>query len=237
MNKTVIFDLEQDKGLDQWLVEGNGALHITDTGALQISTHFLSGTQKATNVWRKDLELPDDFEVEIEFMSESKNGNTMILFNALPVQLHDLFDDPRKDAAYADLASKRKIQLYTVGFHRSVYDRPSVLRKIGGMVPETWGDVPYPTPEWQEMDTVTTLHSTQEPMPVSDKGKVHTFKLRKIDNHIWFWANDQLIHDYTDALEYPYCDKVLKNGKLGFRNFVGPAEDVYSKIVVRKIEM
>ena len=233
----VIYDFAVDKDLSRWLLEGNGELSVSDDGSFKINTFFRSGNQKATNVWLKDLILPDDFEIEIAFMSRSENGNTMIIFNALPFELNDLFADPRIDAVYADLASKRKMQAYTVGFHRATYHRPSVLRKIGGKVPDYWGDAPYPTSAWQEMDSITVLSSTTEPLSPADKGQVHCFKLQKIDNHIKFWVNGALVHDCKDMLQYPYGEHVLKNGRIGFRNFGGPAEDFYSKIVIKEIVM
>jgi len=231
----VIYDFSKDRDISRWRLEGNGELKLTGDGHLQINTFHLSGAQKATNVWLSDLILPDNFEIEIEFMSLSENGNTMIIFNALPFELPDLFADPRIDAVYSDLASKRKMQAHTVGFHRAVYDRPSVLRKIGGKVPEYWGDAPWPTPAWQEMDSITVLSAKTEPLSPADKGKVHNFKLQKIANHIKFWVNGALLHDCMDHLQYPYCDRILMNGRMGFRNFGGPAEDFYSKIVISEI--
>jgi hypothetical protein len=231
----IIYDFSKDKNLNQWRLEGNGELKLSNEGALQINTFRVSGAQKATNVWLSDLILPDNFEIEIDFRSESENGNTMIIFNALPFGLNDLFDDPRIDAAYADLASKRKMQAYTVGFHRATYGNPSNLRKIGGRTPENWGDAPWPTPAWKEMDSITTLSSKTEPFTPADKGKIHHFKLQKNENHIRFWVNGELVHDYIDTLTYPYCDKVLMNGSMGFRNFGGPAEDFYTRIVIKEI--
>lgn len=231
----IIFDFSKDKDMSRWYLEGNGEILVNEDGNFQINTFRLSGSQKATNVWLTDLLLPDNFEVEIDFMSQSENGNTMIIFNALPFGLNDFFDDPRVDAVYADLASKRKMQAYTVGFHRATYDRPSVLRKIGGMVPEGWGDAPYPSPAWQEMDSITVLSAQTEPLRPAEKGKIHHFRLRKTGNHIQFWVNGILVHDCIDNLQYPYCDQVLMNGRLGFRNFGGPAEDIYSKILIKEI--
>ena len=229
----IIYDFSEDKDISRWHLEGNGELKLTEEGFFQINTFRISGTQKATNVWLADLILPDHFEIEIDFMSRSENGNTMIIFNAQPFELNDLFDDPRIDAVYSDLASKRKMQAYTVGFHRAAYNNPSNLRKIGGKVPEYWGDAPYPTPAWQEMDSITILSSKTEPLTPAEKGKIHHFKLQKNGNHIKFWVNDKLVHDYTDRLQYPYCDQVLMNGRIGFRNFGGPAEDFYSKILIK----
>jgi hypothetical protein len=235
IQRKIIYDFSLDKDLSRWFLEGNGELKLTDEGYFQINTFWISGTQKATNVWLTDLLLPDNFEIEIKFKSHSENGNTMIIFNALPFELDDLFDDSRVDAVYSDLASKRKMQAHTGGFHRATYNRPSVLRKIGGRVPEYWGDAPYPTPAWQEMDSITVLSSKTEPLTPAEKGKVHHFKLQKIGNQIKFWVNGELVHDCIDNLQYPYCDNVLMNGRIGFRNFGGPAEDFYSKILITEI--
>jgi len=166
----IIYDFSNGQDVSRWRLEGNGELKLTVDGYLQINTFHLSGAQKATNVWLSDLILPDNFEIEIDFMSQSENGNTMIIFNALPFELSDLFADPRIDAVYSDLASKRKMQAHTVGFHRATYNNPSNLRKIGGKVPEYWGDAPWPSPAWQEMDAITILSTKTEPLTPAEKG-------------------------------------------------------------------
>ena len=158
----------------------------------------------------------------------------MVIFNAIPAGLKDLFDDPRKDAKYCDLASFKKMQAYTVGFNRSAYGRPCVLRKIGGNVPDEWGEVNYPTLQWHEMDRITTMQSAAEPIKETEKGQFHHFLLVKNDNRITFTVNGVLVHDYEDNLEYPYCDRVLKNGHIAFRNFGGPAVDVYKNFIIRE---
>ncbi len=235
MKKTTVYKLENSTNLSDWKLEGFGAIEITETGEIIISTRRVAGNKKATNVWLKDIELPNNFEISFDFRSNSENGNTMIIFNAMPLKLEKLWDDPREDAAYCDLASYSKMQAYTVGFHRAAYDRPSVLRKIGGMVPKRWGDAPWPSPEWQEMDAITTINSGVEALSISDKGMTQNFRLVKFENRITFYCNDIIVHDCFDELQYPYCDKVLVGGRMAFRNFVGPAEDFYSNFVISEL--
>jgi len=221
---------------DNYLLEGHGKINIDTDGNLIIETFRIRPDAKATNVWLTNFELPDNFEAKFSFKSTSENGNTMIIFNALPVGLINIFDDERIDARYCDLASHRKMQAYTVGFHRSVSGRPSVLRKLGGMVPLKWGDAVYPSPAWKEMDSITTISSVYEPTAPEEKGNFHHYHLIKTGNRIIFKADETIVHDYIDNLEYPYCDNVLKNGCIGFRNFSGPAIDIYSELKIKAIK-
>jgi len=228
----IIFDLAQENSTNHFFLEGHGEISINDNKHLTIKTNHIRPNAKATTVWLKNIILPVSFTLDFSFRSNSENSNTMVIFNAQPVGLNNLFDDPRMDARYCDLASHGKMQAYTVGFHRGVYGRLSVLRKIGGDVPTHWGDAEYPTPAWREMDAVTTMRNIKEPLSEADKGSLHHFKLIKKDNKITFSVNGQTIHDYADCMEYPYCVTALHGGYLAFRNFSGPAMDIYESIKI-----
>jgi hypothetical protein len=229
---SVIYDWNLERNLNRFHLEGNGELRI-EGEALAIETFRLRPNAKATTVWLRDLILPDAFELAFTFRSTAENGNTMVIFNALPLGLRDIFDDPRPDAWYNDLTCFGKMQAHTVGFHRGVYDRPSVLRKVGGNVPEDWGSHPYGTPEWIHEDSTTAMSTVREPLTAADLGKPQRYMLRKQDGKILFFLNGEILHEYTDRLEYPYCDKLLQNGHMAFRNFSGPAVDVYESIVIK----
>ena len=233
MNKT-IYDWSQERDLGRFHLEGNGKLRVED-GHLVIETFRLRPNAKATTVWLRGLVLPDAFELSFTFRSTAENGNTMVIFNALPLGLRDIFDDPRPDAWYNDLTCFGKMQAHTVGFHRSVYDRPSVLRKVGGHVPESWGSHAYGTPEWFHEDNTTAQSTVKEPLTAGDLGKPQRYTLTKRGERITFSMGGQILHDYTDCLQYPYCDKVLHNGHMAFRNFSGPAVDIYESIVISQL--
>lgn len=232
---SVIYDFARHRDLNRWHLEGNGNLSVSENGGLVIETAFVRPDAKATTVWLRDVVLPENFRLTFSFRSDAANGNTMVIFNALPYELGDIFDDPRPDARYCDIASFRKMQAHTIGFHRGVYGRPSVLRKLGGCVPMHWGNPQYPSPEWHEMDNITAMSHAREPLTEADKGKLHSFFVTRVNDRITFTVNDVLVHDYTDALEYPYCETVLRGGRMGFRNFSGPAVDVYESIVLEVI--
>jgi len=214
-----------------FLLEGNGELEVTADNELLIRTFHVGAYRKATNVWLKDVVLPRHFRLSFRYKSNSAAGNTMVLFHALPLKLGSLFEDRRPDAQYCDLASWRKMVAYTVGFHRGPYNNPSVLRKIGGHVPEHYGMVPWPSDAWQEMDTITRFNTAKEPIGPADKNKLHEFRLERTDR-IRFFVNDTLIHDQSDTSQYPYHTENLSGGHLGFRNFGGPADDLYPQILL-----
>jgi len=217
-----------------WHVEGNGSVTFQN-GALVIETFRVRPDAKATTVWRRDLTLPKNFELSFTHRSDAENGNTMVIFNALPLSLAGLFDDPRPDARYNDLTAYGKMMAHTVGFHRGVYGRPSVLRKVGGHVPDGWGSHPFGTPAWNREDSTTALRTAQEPLTGEDRGKPHRYVLTRMGDRITFAVNQITVHDYTDCLEYPYIDKMLHGGHLAFRNFTGPAVDVYDDIMIRAL--
>jgi hypothetical protein len=214
---------------DDFLLEGNGELEVTPAGALLVRTFHLGPNRKATNIWLKTITLPPRFRLSFRYQSNSVAGNTMVIFHATPVLLQDLFEDSRPDARYCDLASWRKIVAYTVGFHRAPYNNPSVLRKIGGNVPLDLGMMPWPSDRWRHIDSITTLHSTQEPLAPANKNKPHDFVLERTDR-IRFLVNGTLVHDLADTGQYPHHTTNLTGGHLGFRNFGGPADDLYSQI-------
>jgi len=235
MSGHVIYDWCAARRLWDWKLEGRGELGVTEDGSLWIRTYDCGPGRRATNVWLKGVTLPEAFEMEWTFASEAAAGNTMVIFNAVPLGLSEVFEDPRPDALYCDLASYGKLVCHTIGFHRAVYGRPSVLRKLGGQVPAEWGQAVYPTAAWQEMNEVTTLHSTSEPLAPGERGKPHRFRLAREGRDIRFWVNGQLIHDVTDEGQYPYHTEPLVSGHMAFRNFSGFADDVYSSIVIRRL--
>ena len=217
-----------------FLLEGHGELEVSPDNELLVRTFHLGPLRKATNVWLKNITLPRHFQLSFSYKSNSVAGNTMVIFHATPVLLQHLFEDNRPDARYSDLASWRKIVTYTVGFHRGPYNNPSVLRKIGGDVPLNFGMIPWPSDPWRDIDTVTRFHTTQEPIGPADKNKFHDFRLERTDR-IKFFVNNTLIHDEADTGQYPYHKENLTAGHLGFRNFGGPADDLYSQILLEPL--
>src|SRR5690606_36214415 len=131
-----------------------------------------------------------------------------------------LFEDPRADAGYDDLAAYKKMVCCTIGFNRP--GGPSVLRKLGGDVPEAWNGAVYNTPAWLDRDSVTALNSTKEPaIPAAEGTNVVHYKLRYENGRIRFWINGILVHDTVDNGQYPYHTRALKGGRIAFRNFSG----------------
>jgi len=231
----VIYDWCLNGRLDDWKLEGAGELLKSDSGALVMRTFHCGPGRRAANAWLKNVELPDAFEVEWRFRSDAAAGNVMLLFNAKPLGLSDLFDDPRTHARYCDLGSYGKMVLHTFGFHRAVYGLPSNLRKLGGNVPEAWGDAEYPGAAWQEMNRDTTVSSVTEPLTPDDLGREHSYKVEKTPGRVRTWLNDHLLHDWTDSGSYPHYREALSRGRAGLRNFGGYAEDVYSSFVIRAL--
>jgi hypothetical protein len=232
----ILYDWSLERNPSDFVLEGAGELFTGERGELVMRTFHLGPLRKAANIWLKPITLPGAFRVSWRFRSESAAGNTMILFNATPLVLADLFEDSRTEARYCDLASWRKMIAYTCGFHRGVYGNPCVLRKIGGNVPEDWGMLTWPTENWKLCDQHTRMASTQEPLAVADTGKPHDFVLARDGAKIRFSVNGTLVHDVTDVGQYPYWAPALTGGHLGFRNFGGPADDVFEQIRIEAID-
>lgn len=233
----IIYEWNEARNLDDWIIEGVGDIGISSEGALWVHTKngiaWNGKKSRQLNVWLKDIELPDKYEVEWSYKCE-KVGNLMVIFNAQPFLLTDLFEDPRVDANYDDLAANKKIVCYTIGFNRP--GGPSVFRKLGGDVPEAWNGVVYNTPDWINRDSVTTLNSTKEPAIPAPEGanEVH-YKLRNENGRVRFWINEQLVHDTIDKGQYPYHTSALRGGRIAFRNFSGVSHDYYTSIIVREL--
>lgn len=233
----VIYDWTASKNLDDWKVEGVGKISVTDEGALWIHTENRTASNgkksRQSNTWLNNLELPENYEIEWSYKCE-KVGNVMVIFNAQPFGLTGLFEDSRDDASYEDMAAYKKIVCYTIGFNRP--GGPSVLRKLGGDVPDGWNGAPYNTPDWLERDSVTTLSNKKEPViPAAEGTNVVHYKLRYENGRIRFWIDGILVHDQTDHGQYPYHTRALKGGKMAFRNFSGVSNDYYTSIVIREL--
>jgi hypothetical protein len=231
-----VYDWSSKRDLSDFLLEGSGELCMADGSQLLIRTYHLGPYRKATNVWLRRHPLPAAFRISWRYRSESPAGNSMIIFNATPVLLDDLFEDSRPEARYCDLASWRKLVAYTCGFHRGPNGNPSVLRKIGGDVPAQWGMLTWPGDAWKQCDQITRLHAAAEPLAPQDKGKWHDFVLERRGNRIQYAVNGALVHDVADTGQYPYHTSPLTGGHLSFRNFGGPADDYYADILVESLD-
>ncbi|GMV81755.1 MAG: hypothetical protein AMXMBFR7_29390 [Planctomycetota bacterium] len=232
MAGAVLYDWRRDGHLEDWKLEGNGELLKADDGALLVRTFHCGPGRRAVNVWLKALELPEAYRVAWRFRSDAAAGNAMLMFNARPLGLSHLFEDPRPDARYCDLAGYGKMVLHTLGFHRAVYGQPSNLRKLGGHVPAAWGQAEYPGAAWQEMNRDTTMSSTAEPLTAADLGREQSYALEHTPGRVRAWLNGALLHDWTDGGAYAHFKEPLRGGKIGLRNFGGYAEDFYSGFTV-----
>lgn len=232
MGSKVVYDWDSERRTSDWKLEGNGEVLLADDGALHLRTFHCGPGRRATTVWLKNLTLPQNFRIEWAFKSAAADGNVMVIFNALPVGLSNLFEDARPDARYCDLASYGKIVTHTIGFHRGVYARPSNLRKIGGNVPQEWGQMTWGGPYTDDIERLTTLSAQTEPLSADDRGKLQRFAVEHDENRIRFWINGALLHDIRDEGQYPYFREPLSKGHMAFRNFGGYADDFYSGIKI-----
>jgi hypothetical protein len=240
----VLYDWKSSQRLNDWKLEGLGELLHDKDGCLHVRTFNMGPYRRATNCWLRNVELPENFEVEWTYRNGCEAGGdkartegVIIVFNTTPLALKDVFEDPRPHALYSDLCSYGKTVSYTCGFYRTLYGTPSQLRKLGGYVPKTWGEQ---GPSWKSEDgknfqQLTIVSAKDEPLSPEDQGKDARFKLDHRGKKIRFWCNDQLIHDWEDKGEYPYYNGPLVGGKMCFRQFSGYIDGYFSNIVVRKL--
>jgi hypothetical protein len=231
----VLYNWDAARRTSDWKLEGHGEVLLAGDGALQLRTFHCGPGRRATTVWLRNVELPENFCIEWSFKSASSDGNTMLIFNAVPLGLRDLFEDPRPDALYCDLASYGKMVCYTVGFHRSVYGRPSVLRKIGGHVPAAWGPMTWGGPFTEIIEQETTLSSAREPLSAEAKGQTQTFTLERESARVRFSVNGTPVHDLRDTGQYKHYVEPLRGGRIAFRNFGGYADDFYSGLQITEL--
>jgi hypothetical protein len=229
----ILYDWRESQRLNDFKLEGRGELQVSEDGALLIRTYDCGPLKRATTVWLTKLTLPRAFEIQWEFRSNSANGNTMLIFNALPLGLKHLFEDPRTDALYCDIAGYGKMVCHSVGIHRSPYGKPSVLRKLGGHVPPHWGAMTWPDPP--EFESQTTLSSASEPIAPGDKGKPHQFRVIRTESTIDVFVDGTQIHKWVDSGEYNYFKEPLHGGHMAFRNFTGFADDFFSSVVIKEL--
>ncbi|MCD6365479.1 MAG: DUF1961 family protein [Planctomycetes bacterium] len=238
MADDILYDWKTRRRLDDWKLEGNGELLWGEDGSLEVRTYNLGPLRRATNIWLRDLDLPENFEVAWTFRNGSDTSNTvngegvMIVFNALPVALKNLWEDTRPQARYSSMWGYGKMVCYTCGFFRTAYGGASQLRKLGGNVPRTWGETVAAEDDFQKL---TIVSKADEPLTAADAGKDTRYKLVRTGNRIQLWCKDVLVHDYTDTGAYPYWPDNLVGGKMAFREFNGYIVNWYSDITVRKL--
>jgi hypothetical protein len=239
MAKT-LYTWAERRNLADWKLEGFGALAVAADGALHVQTLNMGALRRATNAWLKDIELPAAFEVEWRYRNDHQTGGitthegAMVLFNAAPIALRTLWEDPRPHAAYSDIFGYRKMVCYSVGFCRSPYGGQSQLRKLGGFVPPEAGESRWEETTGRTFDDLTILSKTKEPIPAgAEHGRTyHHYRLRREADAVRFWCDDVLVHDWRDAGQYPFHIQPLTGGRLAFRNFGGYIDSFYSDFVI-----
>lgn len=240
---TIIYDWKTSQKLNDWKIEGTGEMFHHQDGSLHVRTFNMGPLRRATNCWLRNVELPENFEIEWTYRNGSETNSrittegAILVFNAKPLALTNLFDDPRPYGVYSDLCSYGKMVAYSFGFYRTPYGIPTQFRKIGGHVPKTWGESgpSWKTEDGVDFETLTVLSRADEPLTESDRGKPANYKLTHQDKNIKIWCNDKLLHDWTELGQYRYYKDHLVGGKLCFRNFNGYIESYFSNIVVRKL--
>ncbi|GMV83176.1 MAG: hypothetical protein AMXMBFR7_43600 [Planctomycetota bacterium] len=237
----VIYDWSARKDLRDWKLEGHGELKVADDGALHVRTLNHGPLRRASNAWLKDLQLPEAFEVQWDYRHDHLTGGmtnhegVMLLFNALPMALRTLWEDPRPYAVYSDIFSYRKMVCYSYGFCRSPFGQDSQLRKLGGAVPPEAGESRLAELAGKNFDELTVLSKACEPIPEDQGREYHTHRVRREGAAIQVWCDDTLLHDLRDTGQYQFHKEPLQGGHLGFRNWAGYIDGFYRNLVVRRI--
>jgi len=237
----ILYDWSAARSLSDWKFEGNGEMLADKDGALHVRTFNCGPLRRTSNAWLHKLDLPDAFEVEWSYRNGSETNavihdeGVMLVFNAQPVALKDLFEDPRPHARYSDLHSYWKMVMYTCGFFRTPYGGPDQLRKLGGKVPMTWGESNLTAEDGTDFQALTIVARADEPTTEADRGKTQQYKLQHSGNRIQFWCNGQQVIDWKDEGQYRYWREPLVGGKMAFRQFNGYMDNWYDKVLVRKL--
>jgi hypothetical protein len=243
MERRIVYDWNVRRDLRDWKLEGHGELLVAEDGALHVRTLNHGPLRRATNAWLKDLELPAAFEAEWEYRNDHLTGGetthegVMILFNALPIALRSLWEDPRPYAVYSDIFGYRKMVCYTCGFCRSPYGGESQLRKLGGHVPPEAGESRWEETAGMSFDQLTIVSKALEPVPkgAAHARTYHRYLLRRTGDAVRFWCDGVLVHDWHDRGQYPFHREPLTGGRMAFRNFGGYIDSFYRGLVVREI--
>lgn len=236
----ILYSWNERKDLRDWKLEGFGELAVAADGALHVRTLNMGPLRRATNAWLKDFELPAAFEAEWQYRNDHQTGGVtthegvMVLFNAIPIALRNLWEDPRPHAAYSDIFGYRKMVCYSCGFCRSPYGGQSQLRKLGGFVPPEAGESRWEETAGKSFEQLTIVSKTKEPMPAgAEHGRAyHRYRLRREADSIRIWCDDALLHDWRDAGQYPFHAEPLLGGHFAFRNFGGYIDSFYSGLVI-----
>ena len=241
MSDDILYDWDTDGRLDDWKLEGPGELIKDPDGALHIRTYNNGPLWRASTAWLRNLELPPDYEVTWTYRNGSETDaritteGVMILFNALPLALKNLFEDPRLSGRYSDICSYGKMVCYSCGFYRTVYGQAGQLRKLGGHVPASWGESNWVAEDGRSFDDVSILNRADEPLDSESAGKEVAFRLIRTGSRIQIFCNGTIVHDIQDTDLYPYYPDSLKGGHMAFRNFNGYIDSYYRQITVRKL--
>lgn len=240
MSGKVLYDWNEQRRLDDWKLEGHGELLKDDDGALHVRTFNLGPLKRATNAWLRDLVLPERYQVSWTYRNGCETGHpivregVMIVFDALPVGLNDLFEDTRPEARYSAFHSYGKLVCYTCGYYRGPYGGTSQLRKLGGHVPETWKEATPPV-DGVDFDKLTILSAEMEPLTEEHRAKDVRYRLEKEGASIKFWCNDELVHDISDDNLYRFYPDPIVGGKMALRTFSGYIDNYYSDLVVKEL--
>lgn len=241
MTDKILYDWRTAGRLDDWKLEGFGELIKDPDGTFHVRTYNNGPLRRATTAWLKNIELPPDYEVTWTYRNGSETNTliasegVMIVFNALPLALNNLFEDPRPHARYSDICAYGKMVCYSCGFYRTVYGLPGQLRKLGGNVPASWGESNWVTADGRSFDDATIISRADEPLGPETAGKEASFRLVRSGRSIRVWCNGSPVHDVEDADLYPYYPEPLQGGRMAFRNFNGYVDSYYREITVRRL--
>jgi hypothetical protein len=236
-----VYNWAERKDIRDWKLEGFGELAVADDGALHVRTFNHGPLRRATNAWLKDVELPTAFEAEWEYRNDHQTGGVtthegvMVIFNAIPIALRTLWEDPRPYAVYSDIYGYRKMVCYSCGFCRSPYGTESQLRKLGGFVPPESGESRWEETAGMSFDKLTIVSKNMEPVPKGEENAraYHRYRLCREGDAVRFWCDDVLVHDWRDCGQYPFHQKPLAGGRMAFRNFGGYIDSFYRNLVIR----
>ena len=211
-----LFVFDPAKGLDDWLLEGDGRASVTDSGAIRVESYENGTTNPACSLWCPQV-FDGAYHVSFDFKALDIEGWNIIMLCAEGVNGEDVLSWSRS-ATWYSYAYTRCMRLYTISYSRGDTGQ-SGIRKL-------WA----PAHECERREMAPLVSEGQD--RCTELGKTYHLEVLKQGNRIRVLADGQTIHDYRDDGTY---GAPLGRGRLALRNYTSPKRVEYTNFRVVRL--